>query len=443
MDRRFEDRKQAMLAECVAGAELMSAPAHLKEFLRPFQNLLGPAAAEHSEEYAQGLLSNLERKNVESIAYQHDQDRRALQHFIGTAKWDHAPLLDELCRQVGAELGEPDATLVIDPSSFPKCGKKSVGVARQWCGRLGKVDNCQVGVFLGYVSRRDQALCDLRLYLPKEWTSKRSRCREAGVPYRTGHRTRHDLALEMIRERRATLPHAWIAADDEFGKVAPFRHNLHQLDERYLLAVPNNLTVRVLPSDELPAARGALKPPPFVSLKTLAEQLPTQAWTQVDVRDGEKGPLSVEVAILPTVQAKLQRRAMPYRETAVFIRYVDAHGTRHADWYLSNAPLNTSAAEFARVASAERRIEECFRRGKSEAGQADYEVRTWLGWHHHQTLSLIASWFLSHETRRGKKINTRTDLPSGPTDHRQALVAAMEPNPEVSNSRRHDTSLAA
>src|ERR1700758_4640269 len=116
MERRFEARKQAMLAECVVSPSVVRVAERLTEFLAPFQDRLGPAAARHAEEYTQGLLSSLERKNGESIAYQHDQDRRAMQHFVGTATWDHAPLMDELCAQVGAELGEADGTLVIDPS---------------------------------------------------------------------------------------------------------------------------------------------------------------------------------------------------------------------------------------------------------------------------------------------------------------------------------------
>ncbi|MBI3838274.1 MAG: transposase, partial [Planctomycetia bacterium] len=197
MERRFSRRKQEMLAECEVGPELLrDIQPRLGEFLAPFSVCLCVEAQRvHALEFCQGLLSKVERKNVESIAYQHDQDRRNLQHFIGTAEWNHQPMLDELCRQVGSELGQPDGVLVIDPSAFPKQGKKSVGVARQWCGRLGKVDNCQVGVYLAYVSRQEHALCDFRLFLPKVWTRDRRRCRAAGVPQTVRHRTRHALAL--------------------------------------------------------------------------------------------------------------------------------------------------------------------------------------------------------------------------------------------------------
>src|SRR3990170_8197105 len=156
MERRFELRKEAMLAECeVAPQVFHGVVERLGKFVEPFADLLAQQAQKrHAEDYLTGLISDLERKNVESIAYRHDQDRRNLQHFIGCAEWDHQPLMLELAKQVGARLGEEDGVIVIDPSAFPKQGKRSVGVARQWCGRLGKVDNCQVGVSMGYVSRK-------------------------------------------------------------------------------------------------------------------------------------------------------------------------------------------------------------------------------------------------------------------------------------------------
>src|SRR5207248_1373639 len=148
---------------------------------------------------------------VESIAYLHDRDRQGLQKFIGQADWDHEPLTHELARQVGERLGEADGVLVFDPSAFAKKGTGSVGVARQWCGRLGKVDNCQVGVYLGYVSRQGHALVDFRLYLPKEWTADRKRLSKAGVPRGVRFYPRHELALQMLDEQGGLLPHGWVA----------------------------------------------------------------------------------------------------------------------------------------------------------------------------------------------------------------------------------------
>jgi len=410
MDRRFERRKRQLLSDCkISSGWLGGAVDRLAGFVSPFAaRLTDPAQRQHAREYCQGLVSNVERKNVEAIAYQHDQDRRALQHFIGTSPWNHTPLLDELCGQVADALQEPDGVLVLDPSSFPKCGKKSVGVARQWCGRLGKIENCQVGVYLAYVSRTEQALVDFRLYLPKAWTKDRVRRKVAGVPRDVKFQTRHALALEMIQQRGGILPHRWVAADDEFGKAGTFRRELHERKETYLLAVPGNLTVRVLPGAELPC-RGQKGVAAFERLDVLCRHLPASAWRRIDLRDGEKGPLVYAVAVIPHVQARSESRPMQYVETAVFIRYTDSDGTHHEDYYLSDAPADTPRGEFLRVACAEKRVEECFRRGKSETGLADYEVRNWLGWHHHQTLSLLAMWFLVQETRRGKKIHAGHD----------------------------------
>jgi SRSO17 transposase len=216
----------------------------------------------------QGLLSSLKRKNGEAIAYLHDQERKGVQHFIGEVAWDHEPLLRKLAQQVAKEIGEADGVLVFDPSGFPKKGKKSVGVARQWIGRVGKVDNGQVGVYLGYVSRQEHALVDMRLYLPKEWTNDRKRCAAAGVPKdRRSHRTRHALALEMLDAQGPLLPHRWITGDDEMGRPTHFRRDLQARNERYLLMVPSNTLIRDLdaPPPQTKVAAGTPRPHGSVS----------------------------------------------------------------------------------------------------------------------------------------------------------------------------------
>jgi SRSO17 transposase len=339
---------------------------------------------------------------MEMIAYLHDQDRQPIQKFIGQVAWDHRPLLDELASQVGAELGEADGVLVFDPSAFPKQGRNSVGVARQWCGRLGKVENCQVGIFMGYVARKEHALADFRLFVPKEWSRDKARRAKCGVPQGTKHRTRHELVLEMLDERGAALPHAWIAGDDEMGRPAEFREKLRQRGEKYLLAVPANTLVRDLAAAP-PASAGGGRPrkAPFVRASNWAAAQPAKAWVTIDVRDGEKGPIEVQV-LKGCVQTKLGTRVGP-EETLVAFREVQGDGSVKHDYGLSNASVETSSAEFARVLCAEHRIEECLKRAKSEAGMADYEVRTWVGWHHHQALALLASWFLTEEKIRGGK----------------------------------------
>ncbi|MGH8101393.1 MAG: IS701 family transposase [Chthoniobacterales bacterium] len=415
MERRFELRKEAMLAECeVAPDVFRGVVERLSKFLKPFAELLvQPAQRQPTTDYLAGLVSDLERKNVESIAYRHDQDRRNLQHFIGGAEWDHRPLLMELARQVGEELGEDDGVIVFDPSAFPKQGQQSVGVARQWCGRLGKVDNCQVAVYMGYVSRAGHSLVNTRLYLSKEWASDRARRKAAGVPKEIRFQTRHEQALEMLKEQGHLLPHAWIAGDDEMGRNAFFRRDLHRRGEQYLLAVPCDMLIRDLQREPPPyQGRGAVPKVPFERVDRWRDALADNAWTRIPVRDGEKGPLEVELATC-RVQAKIGQRVMKYEETLVIVRCLDEEGATKYDFYFSNAPRDTLVKEFARVALAAHRIEESIKRSKSEAGLSHYEVRNWRGWHHHQVLSLMATWFLVGEHHRGKKMDAGDYGPAG------------------------------
>jgi SRSO17 transposase len=444
MERRFAERKEALLAECEVSPQVFAGVAErLSEFVEPFAALLRqPVQREHATDYVSGLLSDLERKNVESIAYRCDQDRRDLQHFIGCATWDHRPLMAELARQVGQELGEDDGVIVFDPSAFPKKGAKSVGVQRQWCGRLGKIDNCQIAVYMAYVSRTDHALVNARLYLPAEWAQDRARRKAAGVPKEVRFQTRHAQALEMLAECGGALPHAWIAGDDEMGRSGGFRRDLHSLRERYLLAVPCDTLIRDLdaPAPEY-GGRGRLPKTPFARVDQWRDALSGEAWTRINVRDGDKGPLEVEVATC-RVRTKSNQRIMKHDETLVVVRSLDDDRATKYDFYVSNAPVGTPTKEFARVALAAHRIEEAIKRGKSEAGLAHYEVRHWLGWHHHQTLSLVAAWFLVREALRGKKMDSRDDRAADPRWHRHALARAMSLRYADAHRRQRHTPLA-
>jgi len=290
-------------------------------------------------------------------------------------------------------------------------------VARQWCGRHGKLDNCQVGIYMAYATRQEHAIVNTRLYLPEEWTKDRARCRAAGVPKATPFRTRHELALEMLDEHGSLLPHAWVAGDDEMGRPLSFRQELSGRGERYLLAVPCNTLVRDLDAAP-PKYSGHGKHPlnPFVRVDRWCGLLPAAAWTTIEVRDGEKGPLTVDV-VKRRVRARTPTGGTGPEELLCITRERQADGTFKHDYYLSNAASDISLKELARVAKAEHRIEECIKRAKSEAGLGDYQVRTWRAWHHHQTLALLAAWFLNQETRRGKNPDPRADVsPTASTD---------------------------
>lgn len=418
MDARFETRKEQLLEECQVDRRLFEqVQTRLERFMEPFVKIFGRRESrEHAHTFVKGLLSDLEAKNTESIAYRFGQDRQPLQRFVGWADWDEAALRTELARQVGEELGEADGVLALDPSAFPKSGPESVGTARQWCGHDGKVDNCQVAVYLGYVSRKEHALVETRLYLPQEWTRDRKRLDKANVPK---DRTRHQLALEMIAERGPLLPHGWVTGDDEMGRPSWFRRGLHERGGQYLLAIPSNILIRELDRDP-PPYQGAGQPRkrPWQRVDQWTQSLPKTAWKKNDVRDAAQGPLAVEIARCRVAAREGQRPGR--EEVLVVIRWRDRDQRKvtKVDYYLSNASPDTPLEEFARVAKAHHRIEECLQRAKSEAGLADYETRNWTGWHHHQTLSLIAAWFLVKEARRGKNMDPRDHAPTNPTGDR-------------------------
>lgn len=421
MDCTFDERKEQLKHECsVKMPQFSACLERLTTFLIPFvSSLPWQKHRDYAETVVKGLCSDLARKNAESIAYHFGLERKAIQHFVGESQWDDVPLRKELASQIGRALGEADGILIMDPSAFVKSGRESVGVARQWCGRLGKVDNCQVGLYLGYASGRGHALVDCELYMPEEWTSDKERLKKAGVPSdQRRHRTRHTIFLELLERHRPSLPHAWITGDDELGRPIEFRRKLQALGEQYLLAVPCNTKINVL--DAQPVNGEPVRPPSVrssIQISRWAAEQPEERWTRIDVRDTEKGPLIVELLKCP-VETGRRSPAGIAQETAIAIRYTDRdRSIVKQDYYLSNAALTTSATEYARVAKAEHRIEECLQRAKGEAGMGDYEVRNWTGWHHHQTLSLITSWFLNVETRRAEKKDSGDHLQSSARDH--------------------------
>jgi SRSO17 transposase len=439
MERRYQARLDELLDDAqVRPGLLRGLLPRLEAFLEPFVGSLCCCEQRtNAQHYVSGLLSDLPSKDAESIAYLHDRERQGLQKFIGQAPWDHEPLLTELARQVGQRLGEPTGVLVFDPSAFVKQGHKSVGVQRQWCGRLGKLENCQVGVFLGYVSHQGHALVDYRLYLPREWTKDRKRCNEAGVPREVRFATRHELALEMLDREGSLLPHRWVAGDDEMGRSTWFRQQLRHRGERYLLAVPSNTLLRDLVARDPPySGRGRRKKVPFVRADAWRAAQAEDDWQTVEVRDSEKGPLVTQVA-WTLVQAKTEGKASDVAESLLVFRFQQSDGSWKHDYLLSNEIADDPPLEMAWVYKAEHRIEESIKQAKSEAGLADYQVRTWEGWHHHQCLSLLASWFLTEEARRGKNPDAGSDgACAARDDSRGTRPGAESPQPRTDSSHR-------
>ena len=323
----------------------------------------------------------------------------------------------ELRQHVREELAEPDGVVVVDPSGFPKKGAESCGVDRQWCGRLGKVDNCQIGVFLAYAAEAGYAPLDRRLYLPEDWADDEARREKCHVPEEVEFQETWRIALDLLDRSLPGLPHGWIAGDDELGRASEFRAALRRRTERYVLDVPCNTTVRDLERRRPPrkkAGVGRKREVPFVRADAWAARQPESRWERITVRDGEKGPLVVD-AMSVRVRAKQDGRVGP-EERLVVIRPV---GESRIDYALSNAGPETPLAEVVRAQRQRHRIEEVFGAGKGEVGLDHYEVRSWVGWHHHMTLCLVALWFLCLERRRVGGEN--------PGDHRAA--GAADPGP--------------
>jgi SRSO17 transposase len=386
---------KALLADAeVSPSAVRGCRQRLERFLQRYLPLF---YREEQRELAQvvirGKLSKLERKTAEPIAYLADRPRKPVQHFVGAGCWDDEAVLAELRRHMAEGLADLEAVLVVDPSGFAKKGTASCGVDRQWCGRLGKVDNCQVGVFLAYVSSNGCALVDRQLYLPQEWAADRQRRRRTHVPKAVVFQESWRIGLTLLDRSGADLPFAWVAADDEFGRVAAFRAGLRWRRLRYVLDVPCNTLIR----DVSAASAEGRRRPPWQRVDEWAEAQPASRWRKLLVGDGAKGPKVVR-ALEAWVQTKDAGGGLGGRERLVVIRTVDREPQV---WYtLSNASAEVPWERVVRVHAKRHGAEEALQAAKGEVGLAHYEVRSWVGWHHHMTLSLLALGFLVLERRR-------------------------------------------
>jgi SRSO17 transposase len=390
---------------------LRSALGRLTEFARRYERLFGrPELGHHARVYLRGLLGGAGRKSVEPVALEEGVPVRTLQHFVGQARWRDERVLAEHQRHVSETLGRPGGVLVLDSSGFPKQGRHSVGVARQWCGNLGKEDNCQVGVFLGYASERGHTLLDRRLYLPRAWAQDPERRIEAHVPDVVAFKPGWELAWEMVLEaRRRGVPHAWVTGDEEFGKSYPLADQLHAYGQAYVFEVPTTYAVydeppRFRKAFKRQTGRPAGKPGVVGGLKpqtaaTVIQALGPKEWERYRVRDGEKGPLEVEAT---RVQVWLSRDLMPGRPA-----WLVATRTRgpkpERKFFLAECSWRMSLEEILRAAFSRWSIEQCFLQGKQELGMDQYETRSWAGWHHHMTMVILAHHFLVLERGKGGK----------------------------------------
>ena len=323
-----------------------------------------------------------------------------MQRFLTEARWDDDAVIGRLQEYLAPRLGHPEAVWVLDGSDFPKQGRKSVGVARQYCGRLGKVANCQAGMFLAYVSPLGRALVDKGLYLPESWTSDPGRCAAAGVPEeRRSYRSKTELALELL-ERALGLGHlkaGWVAGDDAFGMSPCFREGLAALGMHYMLDVPGSTTVGPLePAWTSPGYQGSGRPrkPRLRSgqrrtMEQRGDELPDEAWREITVAQGSQGPPIYRFS----AQRVRETRNRKPGEVAWAIYRQNLVGSEPR-YYLSNTPEDTLLETLAYVGGSRWPIESEFETAKGDVGLDEYETRSWAGWHHHIAMCLLGGAFL-------------------------------------------------
>jgi SRSO17 transposase len=392
--------------------------------------------------YLCGQLSNLERKTIEPMVLAQigaDPNAvRGMQQFIGGGAWDSTPLMIHAQSLVSSWLGEADGVVIVDGSGFPKDGRHSVGVARQYCGHLGKIANCQEGVFLVYASRQGYAFLDERLYVPEGWFSdaSRKRWKACRIPETLVFHTEPELGLEMITAlvARGEIPFRWVACDESYGKIPAFLDGIASLGKWYLAEVPSDTRVWLRRPAIQPPGCGPLgrprihsrvKPtaPRPMELSALMNQLPARVWHRRIIKESSKGPLRVELAFVRVTPVRDQLPGA--RCWAIFRRSLGSQP--ESKFYLSNAPADCPPAELTRLTGMRWPVETAFEEAKGEVGLDHYETRTWQGWHHHMLQSFLAHLFLMRLRLLFQKKALRSQL------HKLVnwwwLPSKMRPNP--------------
>lgn len=357
--------------------------------------------------YLNGLLGDLPRKTSERMALDLGVNVRSLQYYMGESPWPTAPVLTVHQRLVGETLGEADGVVLIDESGVVKQGEHSVGVASQYCGAVGKVANCQVGVYLGYVSRKGYSLVDGQLFVPKDWFDPdHAELRKAtGMPADLTFQTKPQIALDLLAQavERETLPFRWVGADSLYGDSTAFRDGVTALGKEYFVEVSCDTLVWCdRPRVWVPPRSGRGRPPTLLRLHPTSERpvrvdalvrsIPETAWLRAQIKEGSKGPLICDFACLRMIEA---RAAMPANPLWLVIRRNLLDPTQ-VKFYLCNSPADLPIAELVRLSGLRWPIETLFEESKGEVGFDHYELRSWLGWRHHMTLTFLAHYFLVH-----------------------------------------------
>jgi SRSO17 transposase len=339
-----------------------------------------PEVRRRAAGFLRGLLGGVDRKNGWQLA-EHAQETTpdGMQRLLTTSRWDPGALRDDVRGYIVEQLGDPDGVLVVDETGFLKKGTKSAGVQRQYSGTAGRIENCQVGVFLTYASTKGRALVDRELYLPKEWSADPARRTEAHVPERVGFRTKPQLAQAMLeRAVEAGVPAGWVTADEVYGGDARLRAFLEDRDLAYVLAVKATQPLWVA-GEQGPAE---------VAARELVARLPARAWRGLSAGDGAKGPRVYDWA-----RVALTRPGWPGRGFWLLARRRLSDG--ELAFYACFGPARTSLAELVRVAGNRWAVEECFQAAKDQVGLDHYQVRRYDAWYRHVTLTMIALAFLA------------------------------------------------
>jgi len=367
--------------------------------------------------YMVGQFSELERKSIEPIALNVEGGQvRSMQRFISELSWDEPKMIPQYRSIVNEDMGDPSGVLIFDESGFPKKGNDSMGVAKQYCGTLGKVENCQVGVFAAYASRYGYALLDKRLFVPEKWfeqdyAEKREKC---NAPEEVSFKTKPELAVEMFEEIQGEdiLPFRYVVADSLYGNSPEFINAIERcVGKVYFVSIPFDTLCWLegpITREKKYRYKGEMRTKVVVektekkpiSVEVIGKSINDYFWYRQKVTEGTKGPIEYEFT---KRRVTLSRNGLPHKTVWLIIKRTIGGNSTYS-YYMSNAPVSTRLKTFVWLSGVRWAIEQCFEETKSELGMDQYEVRKYAGWNHHILTCMLAHFFLWHlKIRLGEK----------------------------------------
>jgi SRSO17 transposase len=389
----------------------------LKAFHENFRDcFVRSESREHFFNYMSGQFSTLERKSIEPIALAVENGNiRAMQHFVSKVIWDDDKIFHKYRNMINEDLGDPDGVLIFDETGFQKKGDDSVGVGKQYCGTMGKVENCQVGVFAAYASPHGYALIDKQLFIPEKWFSEDHalRRRKCELPNDITFRSKPQLAVHMLKniEEKDQIPFKWVLADSIYGNSPDFIETVEDLGLRYFVSIPSDTNCWLnapITRKKRYKYKGKIREKVIldttqkepVTVACVAKSINNFFWYHRKVSEGTKGPIEYEFTKRRIV---LSKNGVPGKEVWLIMRRTIEKDPSYS-YFLSNAPVSTRLPTFVWLSGLRWAIEQCFEETKTELGMDHYEVRKFRGWHHHILTCMLAHFFLWHlKIRLGKK----------------------------------------